>query len=157
MPDHLSIRAAWLGFLCGLRSIVPFAVVTWAANDGRLELPNEGPFSLPAQRWVMLCALAGAAAEVVGDKTPLFPDRTMAIALVPRMVSGGIVGGTVYASRRRPSLPGTLLGSVAAVMGAYAGRGYRASTLKAGIPNVLTGAVEDAFVVWAMHAGLRRR
>ena len=130
-------RALLLGFVSGIRSQVPVALLAVEAQQGRFD-PGAGRL---ARRFAspqgMLGALVAAAGEVVADKLPVTPrpDRPGA-----RSASGwspaATVGAAVHYDAGHPRPLGALLGAAGAGAGAFGRHQARASLAdRTGLPG----------------------
>jgi uncharacterized membrane protein len=95
--------------------------------------------------------------EMIGDKMPFAPSRTSAPGLLGRVLSGALVGATLFAaSDRRPAF-GAALGILSALPAAYIGEKLRvegAQRLK--VPSPVLGLLEDGIVLFGGTRLLRR-
>ena len=141
-------RALLLGFVAGIRSQVPVALLAIETQRGDFD-PGTGRL---ARRFGSNEGVVGAvvafAGEVVADKLPVTPPRTTIGPFLQRLATGGTSGAAVHydAGRSRPL--GALLGATGAGAGAWAGS--RARVLLAErtrLPGPLLGAAEDLFAV----------
>lgn len=133
-----------LGVSTGLRSFTPIAVTAWFARSGKL--PLEGTWAAwvghPASVGLLTAAALG---ECVADKLPGAPNRTAPVALVGRLVLGGLVGGILATAFRRPVAGGVALGALCAVAGTYGGfRARMGLTEGKGFKDLPVALVEDA-------------
>ena len=118
------VRALLLGFVTGIRSQVPVALLAVEARQGRFD-PGPGRlarrFASPQGTGGALVAFAG---ELVADKLPMTPRRTTWGPFSQRLLTGGTIGAAVSydagddAATKvralvadRTSLPGPLLGA----------------------------------------------
>lgn len=131
MQRNAIVRSFGIGLTCGLRSMTGPAVVRWRARD---------PIRL---------AFAGlAAGELIADKLPATPPRTIPPALIFRAISGGFAGYSVARSLGAGGRGGALAGAAGAVLGAYAGMALRTRLVAAsGLPDPLVALAEDAVAV----------
>jgi uncharacterized membrane protein len=136
-PPTSWLRSAGLAALCGARTM-------W----GPVFLSKHSR-SLRRFRPLILCLAAG---EIVIDKAPGIPDRTMPAPLIARALMGSLVA---VASRPR-SGPGPAL--LAAVLGAAAASAGTAVTFQlrrmanrrlggSALANLVSGAVEDGLAL----------
>jgi uncharacterized membrane protein len=134
------MRSFAIGLTCGLRSMTGPAVVQWRARD---------PIRL---------ALAGlAAGELIADKLPATPARTIPPALIFRALSGGFAGRSVARSFGADLSGGTLAGALGAVLAAFAGQALRASIVRtSGLPDPLVAFAEDAVAIAGAIAASRK-
>ena len=141
-------RAALLGFVTGLRSQVPVALLAVESQRGRFD-PGGGRL---ARRFGssegVLGAVVACAGELVADKLPVTPSRTTIGPFLQRLATGGVVGAAVHydAGRSRPL--GALLGAVGAGAGAWAGTQARVLLAdRTRVPGPLLGVAEDLFAL----------
>jgi uncharacterized membrane protein len=133
-----------LGFVCGVRSQIPVALLAVEAQQGRFD-PGAGRlarrFATPAATQGSLVALAG---ELVADKLPMTPRRTTWGPFSQRLATGATIGAAVHydAGESRPL--GALLGAAGAAAGAWGGTRARAFVAeRTQLPGPLLGAIED--------------
>jgi uncharacterized membrane protein len=131
METGALLRSFAIGMTCGLRSMTGPAVMSWRARD-------------PAR-----LALAGlAAGELIADKLPATPARTVPPALIFRAISGGLAGRSVSRSFAADARSGLLAGALGAVIAAYAGMALRGRIVRAsGLPDPFVALAEDAVAV----------
>jgi uncharacterized membrane protein len=141
-------RAVLLGFVAGLRSQVPVALLAIESERGRFD-PGGGRLARRfGSRQGVLGAVAAFAGEVVADKLPVTPPRTTIGPFLQRLATGGAVGAAVHYDAGRSRVLGALLGSAGAGAGAYAGTRARAfAAERTGLPGPLLGAAEDLVAV----------
>jgi uncharacterized membrane protein len=150
-------RATLLGLATGIRSMTPLATISWAASSGRLDLPEEAPFSLLARRSVSSVLLLAAAGEVVGDKLPFTPPRTKPGPLLGRIAFGAVVGAIGFTAEDEPIPLGAAVGGLAAAWGSFAGLGMRTQLTNSGVPALVAGIIGDALAMTlAVSAVLQR-
>lgn len=155
--DAKSILAATgFGLLAGMRSMgAPALVSNYVAQNRKEELQNTAVSFLESNGVATLLQLL-AAGEVIADKLPFVPARTTTASLVWRGVSGAVVGATVGAVTRRQIAVTALLGSAAALGGAYAAyHSRRYAKEQWGLPDALLGVIEDGIVA-GVGIGLAR-
>jgi uncharacterized membrane protein len=94
-----------------------------------------------------LAYAALAAGELIADKLPGTPARTIAPALIFRLMSGGVSGaGVARTAGDRTSA--AFAGAVGAAAAAYAGMAMRAALVRwTGIADPLVALGEDALAV----------
>ncbi len=156
-------RAGILGVTAGLRSQLPIALLSIAANRGAFAASAPAPLGLLRSR-AALVALVPAAVELGVDKLPAIPPRTKPASLAFRVAIGAIVGGAVSHEARSPLVACALLGGVSAAAGSFAGASYRRVTTEAtGYPDLAFAIVEDAaaiglgaFALRSLPSSLRR-
>ncbi|MCU1319769.1 MAG: hypothetical protein JWP98_1287 [Edaphobacter sp.] len=109
-----------LGAVTGLRSMTPMAVLCWFAYLG--HLPLDGTWAAwTAKLPVAIVFTVLAAAEYIGDKLPKMPNRTSPVALITRLILGGLIGAIVAAGLDGPGFEGGILGVAGALIGTFGG------------------------------------
>jgi uncharacterized membrane protein len=148
---HLLLLAFAIGFVSGLRSFTPAAVVCWAARLGAPSLratPLAFLGSLVAVAIFTLLALA----ELVADKLPKTPSRTAAMGLSARFLLGGLCGAALAlaSSQSVGWIVAALLGAVGGIAGAFAGYQVRTRLVKAfNVPDFVVAVAEDLAAIAA--------
>lgn len=109
-----------LGFVTGLRTMTPMAVICWFAYRG--DLPLDGTWAewaskLPAAIMFSLLAIG----ELVADKVPKTLRRIDPVPLGVRLFVGGLMGAIVAAGLNGSGLEGGMLGVLGALTGAFCG------------------------------------
>jgi uncharacterized membrane protein len=136
-----------LGIVAGLRSMTPPAAVAWAAHWGWLRLeatPLAFLASAPA-RYVLLALML---AELVADKLPFIPSRTLPGPFIGRILAGALAGAALWTGIGRSMMVGAVAGAIGAVLGTLAG--YRARTglvRLLGAPDYAVALGEDAVAI----------
>jgi uncharacterized membrane protein len=117
------VSAFLIGIIAGLRAIMAPAVVSWAAGLGWLNLQGTplSFFSSPISRWLFSLAALG---ELINDKLPKTPSRTIPPQFATRVITGALSGAALGASRQQLVL-GSLAGAVGAVAGTLGGASFR--------------------------------
>jgi uncharacterized membrane protein len=124
MPAHFFLLVFLIGVVTGLRSLTAPAVVCWGAHLGWLALAGTtlGFFAHPV---ALILFTIFAIAELVADKLPFVPRRTTPGPLAVRLIFGALCGAALCVVAKAPLFYGVLLGALGALIGAYAGYGYR--------------------------------
>ena len=152
MPAHSDfffyVSALILGFVAGMRSVMPLAVLSLTLA----RRPELVPGSAPAQ-WLTLRPLAillglSALGELVIDKLPRCPNRIALGPFVARLLLGGVAGAALVEMGRINPWIGAACGAIGAIVGTlvmfylrrYAGRAT-------GIRDPYIGAVEDVLAI----------
>jgi uncharacterized membrane protein len=136
--------ALLLGFVAGLRSQLPGALLALAARQGVLPPSKHLPLRWLGARWGLPLAALAAAGELIGDKLPITPSRLDPAPLLGRLASGGVAGVALADAADRSRIAGAALGAAGAGIGSVVGYYARASLSSAtGIASPLWGAVED--------------
>jgi uncharacterized membrane protein len=139
----VALRAATLGFVSGLRSMAPLALLDWTRKHNPSPTNNFEEFlDSPVARVISSTLSAG---ELVGDKLPITPSRISPAPLIGRLGVGALAGMSIFRRYRQPLVVGALIGAAGACAGTFAGyytRDTIASSTKA--PQWLLGIAEDA-------------
>jgi uncharacterized membrane protein len=145
---HLLFLTFAIGFITGLRSVTPSAVVAWCAHFDRLNLASTRLSFLSSAAAVAIFTLA-AFTELVVDKLPKTPARTAPASLVVRFVFGALCGAAVaLASAQVAWLAGAALGAAGGLCGGFVGFQVRTRLVKGGgIPDFVIASIEDAFAI----------
>ncbi|MBK0404012.1 DUF4126 family protein [Adhaeribacter sp. BT258] len=142
-----NLQAIGLGAIAGMRAMAAPALLShFLTNDPAGALYNTRLRYL--QRPMVATSLKFlAGAELIGDKLPMTGDRISVQQLIPRIISGAIVGATVAGANEKPKVNGALLGVAGAVVAAY-GFFYLRKKLgqESGLPNMVLGLAEDAIM-----------
>ena len=153
--DGLLAAGAW-GAVAGMRTFSAPALlsIAWA---GRRRPPAPGrierALGARAAPWVL-----GALAvfELGADQWPGLPARIAPPSLVGRMLSGAVVGSALGRHRAgRGATVGATVGAASAAASAFASYGLRRAANRR-LPNSLSGLLEDALVLGAGAALVRR-
>ena len=147
-------RAGTLGVVAGLRSQLPLALLTIAANRGAFPAA-PAPLSFLRSRGALI-TLGLAAGELVGDKLPAAPPRTDPASLAFRVAIGATVGGAVGREAGTSVAACALLGAMSATVSSFAGATYRRAAQEAtDVPDIVFAVLEDAAAiglgVFALH------
>ncbi len=130
------LRPFCIGLTCGLRSMTGPAVVRWRAHD-------------PAR----LALAALAVGELIADKLPSTPARTIPPALVFRALSGGFSGRGVAKAFNTDRTNGAVAGAVGAVVAAFVGMTLRGAIVRSsGLPDPVVAMAEDALAIYGAIA-----
>jgi len=135
-----------IGFLSGLRSLAAPAVVAWAVHLGWIKL--ERPLSLIGTAPSVAIFTLLAVGELIADKLPKAPNRTSALGLVARIVTGGLTGACVSAGMGQGAIQGAVLGAAGGVVGCFVGFYARTRLTKAiGTGGFFIALLEDVIAV----------
>jgi len=141
----LYLFALLFGVLAGLRSMTTPAAVSWAAHLGHLDLGGSW-LAFLGLAWVPWVLTVLAALELIADKLPSAPDRTVTHSFAWRLVSGGLCGAAVgVAMGGVVSALGT--GVIGAFLGTMGGLRLRLALARAFGRDLPAALVEDAIAV----------
>ena len=146
-------RSLLIGVVAGLRSMTAPAVTS--RTLARSEFDEMGPewmrtLSRPATaRWLAFAA----AGELLVDKLPIAPNRTVPPSLLWRIASGALCGAAVARALGGELRTGAIAGGAGAVIGSYAGQNIRRMIGQIlGVPDVLVAIAEDAVTATAAYS-----
>ena len=131
MTDSWVIPGLFLvGFLTGLRTMTPIAVLCWMAMLGRIVMA-PGWVEFAAHKISVGIFSVAALAEIVVDKLPSTPSRLREPGLIARMVFGGVCAAILASTRGYSIVAGAPIGILGAVAGAFCGWFIRTRTVAA--------------------------
>ena len=136
-----------LGFLTGLRTMTPMAVLCWFAYLHHLPIRRSWAF-WAAQLVTAIVFSVLAVGEWIGDKLPNTPNRISLFPYLARLCFGGLVGAIAATGLHGAPLEGAILGVIGALAGTFIG--YRLRTgLRVGLgcPDLPLAIAEDVIAV----------
>lgn len=117
------ILALLIGFVAGLRAMMPLAAVAWGAFLGWLAFENTALEWVGS--WIAVAILSVLAiGELVTDQLPSTPSRKVPVQFGTRLVTGGLAGaaiGSVY-GHWVSALGAGVVGAVLGTLGGAEGR-----------------------------------
>jgi len=149
------VLALLLGVVAGLRALTAPAAASWGAYLGWLHLSGSWLAFLghPVTPWVLTALALG---EIVNDKRPSTPSRTIPPSFGFRIVTGGLSGAAIGVSGGGQLLGGLVAGVAGAVIGTLGGIAARSRLAAAFGRDLPAALLEDAvavlgalLVVWA--------
>ena len=131
-----------IGVVSGLRAFMGLAVVSCAARLQHLHLADTWLAFLGyvASPYILVVVALG---ELVNDKLPKTPSRTLPPSFIARIVTGSLAGAAIGASSQLLIL-GLLAGAVGSVVGTLGGARARAATAKLFGKDLPAALLEDA-------------
>ena len=156
ISSNLFWGALALGLVTGMRSTLAPAMTSraLAARDD-IDDADEPARTLASHR-AQQVLLPMAAAELLGDKMPFAPDRTIVPSMMFRALSGGVTAAALASMRREPLLLPALIGATAALVSSKIGLGLRKPYQPQPLVNAALGLAEDSLALTIGSAGLRR-
>jgi len=145
-PAAVFALAFAIGVVDGLRSMTAPAAVCWAAHWKWLHLEQSGLAFLGSTAAAYIFTVL-ALIELVADKLPQTPNRTMPASLLIRVVLGALSGAALCVSEHQSLIAGALLGGVGGVAGGFGGlhgRRWISGVLKA---PLIAAVIEDAMAI----------
>jgi uncharacterized membrane protein len=138
--------ALFMGMVAGLRTITPLAAVSWAARLGILNL-NGTWLSFLGNRWSPWLFSLFALGELVYDKLPTTPSRTIPIQFASRIITGTFAAFAV-GSVSGIGIPYALSGTAGAVIGTLAGSAVRRKLVqRTGVRDFPVALLEDCIAI----------
>ncbi len=134
-----------IGIIAGLRAMTAPAAVSWAARLHWLNLTQTGLWFLghPVTPFILTVLAIG---ELITDKLPSTPSRTVPVQFGTRIVTGGLSGGAIGAAAGALGF-GLASGVVGAIIGTLGGRGLRARIAAAFRRDMPAALIEDVIAV----------
>ncbi|WP_028241357.1 DUF4126 family protein [Stutzerimonas azotifigens] len=156
-PSNLLWAALALGVVTGMRSMLAPTLASRAlAGREGIDQADEPARTLASHR-ARQVLMPLAAGEMLGDKMPFAPDRTIPPSMLFRALSGGVTAAALASARRQPVWLPALIGATAACVSAKIGLGLRKRYgSSGGFANAALGLSEDALALAIGNAGLRR-
>ena len=147
------ISAFVIGVACGLRAIVGFAAVSWAASSG--HLPLQGTWlAFLGKRIIAFILSFTALGELITDKLPKTPSRLDPPQFGARLLMGATSGAAVGLSKGN-FIVGLIAGIVGSVIGTYGGSKARAFAARAFGHDLPAALLEDVLAVALAFVALR--
>lgn len=134
-----------VGIVSGLRAMLAPAIVSWAARFGLLHLEGT-PLAFLGYAYTPYIFTVLALGELVNDKLPKTPSRTIPPQFIFRVISGAFVGAAVGASSNSLVL-GLVAGAVGAVVGTLGGAAVRGKLAAAFGKDLPAALLEDVVAV----------
>lgn len=154
--SNLLWGALAIGVVTGMRSMLAPTLVS-GALAGREDIASaDEPAPTLASSRVRQYGIPLAAAELLGDKLPFAPDRTIAPSMLVRALSGGISAAALAGAQRQPRLLPALIGATAACVAAKVAIDLRKGYARNAWLNAGLGLAEDCLAFSLARAGLRR-
>jgi uncharacterized membrane protein len=143
--NYVFALALGIGIVAGLRSLTAPAVVAWGAHLGWLNL-HDSPLAFMGSTIAVAILSLLAIGELVADKLPWIPKRTLPMPLLARFLTGGLCGASLCAAAGQSLVVGALLGGIWAMVGAFLGYGIR-RRLDLHIKDLVVALCEDAIAI----------
>src|SRR5580698_4871918 len=136
-----------LGFVDGLRSLTPPALICWAAYLGWLHFAGTRLAFINHRSMLIVFTLL-AVVELIADKLPNTPARTAPLGLSARIFLGAACGLALATSAGISLSFSVLLASTGAVVGAFGGyHSRRLIVSKAHVPDLAVAVAEDGIAI----------
>lgn len=145
--NYIFAVALGIGFVAGLRSLTPPAVVAWAAHLGWLNL-NGSPLAFMGSIIAVIIFSLLALFELFADLQPSTPKRTAPVPLTARIITGGLCGACLCVAGHQSLFVGAILGAIGGVIGAFAGYEIRKRLVAAlNIKDTFVALLEDGLTI----------
>jgi uncharacterized membrane protein len=135
-----------IGVVDGLRSMTAPAAVCWAARWKWLRLEQTGLAFLGSTAAPYIFTVF-ALMELVADKLPHTPSRTMPASMLIRVVLGGLSGAALCASSHQSLIAGAVLGGAGGVAGGFGGYQARMRLSRALKAPLAVALLEDVVAI----------
>lgn len=139
------LLALLIGIVAGLRAMTAPALVSWAAHLGWLDLSGTW-LAFLGNTWTRWILTLFALGELVTDKLPSTPSRTVPVQFGARILTGALSGAAIGAASGA-RVGGLLAGIVGAVIGTLGGRAFRARLAAAFGSDRPAAFIEDAVAI----------
>lgn len=154
-PTTSYVYAASLGFLAGMRSMTPPALVSTYLSS-RQNAPLDGLLgSIIGSRNVASVFQLLAVGEMMADKFPNVPNRTFFPALLGRSGTAALTGAALSEASGEEPINGAVASAVAAIAATYI-TFYLRLTVQKVLPTPIAGLLEDVLLLGAGLYLLRR-
>ena len=144
--------AILIGVVAGLRAITPIAALAIGGASGWIYLEGTTfAFLLsPITLWLFI---AIAIVEIVNDKLPRTPSRTVPLQFGGRILAGAFAGAVLAVTPTGQTVTALLIGAIAgaigAVIGTLGGARLRAALAKSFNGDMPAALTEDAIAIVA--------
>ena len=146
------LKAVVIGIATGMRSFLGPALVSRKLCRRAEDKRDSGPYRFLADERIAVLMNICLAGELIADKTPWIMDRTDAMPLAFRAVSGAVSGAAICQAEHEDARIGALAGGIAALASAHACFQIRRSITKdVGCPDAVIAVIEDAVALAAGH------
>jgi uncharacterized membrane protein len=135
-----------IGVIAGLRALMAPTMVSWGAGLGWIPLADTGLHFMgsPITRYILSFLALG---ELVNDKLPKTPSRTVPPQFIVRILMGGFSGAAIGLAKGS-WIVGAVAGAVGAVVGTLGGAAFRRTLVKAiGGKDLPIALLEDAIAI----------
>lgn len=158
-PAETILRSVALGAVAGMRSMMPLALLSAAAQSPQTPIARAlarlGPLAHLSSRAAFVGFGLAALGELVADKLPFVPARISPLPLLGRVAIGALSGVVVTLGCGGTSVRGVRRGAAAALLASFAG--YFARTRlsrRTPIPDPVWALAEDALALGIGSAAL---
>jgi uncharacterized membrane protein len=139
------VLALLIGIIAGLRTMTAPAAISWAAHLGWLPL-QATPLAFLGSAIMPYILTVLAIGELITDQLPRTPSRKAPIQFGARLISGGVCGAAIGASRQ-VLVAGLVAGVAGAGIGTLGGAKARAAIAQAIGRDLPAALLEDLVAV----------
>jgi uncharacterized membrane protein len=139
------VLAFLIGIVAGLRALTAPTAVSWAAHLGVLPLQGT-PLAWLGYAFTPYIFTILALGELVNDKLPKTPSRTVPPQFIARVIMGSLAGAAVGAARQSLIL-GLVAGAIGAVAGTFGGAAVRSKLAGIFGKDLPAALLEDAVAI----------
>lgn len=151
------VKSFGLGVVISMRTLVGPAFLSRRLANTTLARQPEEPLHYLTRPSVVTAFEVLAATEIITDKLPGIPDRTVPFQFGGRMVSGGSCGAFLSQAEGQSVLVGSIAGGVGAALGTLVFFNLRQWLhYGVGLPDPLVALAEDVLCVSAGWAIVNR-
>jgi uncharacterized membrane protein len=142
------LRVLGLGTVAGMRAAYAPMLLSHFLVRSPAGALDFSPLRYLQDRKVSIGLKVAAAAEIVVDKLPTTPNRTVPSQLSARVLSGALVGAALALANRQNTATGAVLGGLGAAASAYLFFNLRKSAVQTtGLPDTAVALVEDSLAL----------
>ncbi len=138
-----------MGLLAGMRSAAAPALASHILSQHKGRAFRRHPIGFLSSIAIADILKVLALGEFLADKLPFTPNRTKPVSVAVRCFSGALAGAAIYSAAGKKPLTGALLGGLVAGASTYGSFYLRKAVSGSGFGNIISGVIEDAFVVGA--------
>jgi uncharacterized membrane protein len=147
------IAAFVVGVACGLRALLGFAAVSWAASSQQLPLQGTWLAFLGFRATPYITSLL-AIGELITDKLPKTPSRLVPPQFAARVTMGALTGAAIGLAHQQ-LLMGVVAGVVGSIVGTLAGSRARAAAARLFGRDLPAALLEDVVAIALVVLALR--
>jgi uncharacterized membrane protein len=147
------IAAFVVGIACGLRALLGFAAVSWAASSQQLPLQGTWLAFLGFRATPYITSLL-AIGELVTDKLPKTPSRLVPPQFAARVTMGALTGAAIGLAHQH-FLMGVVAGIVGSIVGTLGGSRARAAAARLFGRDLPAALLEDVVAIVLVVVALR--
>jgi uncharacterized membrane protein len=139
------VYAFLIGVVAGLRALMAPTIVAWGAGLGWFSLEGTALHFMasPITRYILSFLAFG---ELVNDKLPKTPSRTVPPQFITRVVTGAFSGAVLGASRSS-LIGGLIAGAIGAVAGTLGGSAVRGALARMAGKDLPIALLEDVVAI----------